>query len=355
MEAKKHNTYLSLYCLIFMTSKVIMSSSTIIFMFILFIMTAVVSSSSPNTTIETALKDRYKKWLGQYGNLRPSNMRNMDLKSRFEIYKHNVQFIDKFNSENHSFTLIDNQFADMTNEEFKATYLNHEITENPTQYCEKVIFDISQEKTPPENLDWRKKGVVTSVKSQGSCGSCWAFATVATVESLTFQKTNQLLNLFAQQLVDCDDGSYGCYGGYKQKAFEYVRKYGLATSEDYPYKEENGTCKLNFQKAATIDGCKSVEPGSEVQLLYAVAKRPVAVSIDFDLIKPAYRFYHRGIYSACSTCGKQELDHDVVVVGYGIDGSSKYWIIKNSHGEDWGEDGYMMMERNVCDGQGACG
>ncbi|KMZ75027.1 Cysteine proteinases superfamily protein [Zostera marina] len=355
MEAKKQNTYLSLYCLIFMTSKVTMSSSTIIFMFILFIMTTVVCSSSSNITIkETTLEDRYKKWLGRYGNLRPSNMRNMDLKSRFEIYKHNVQFIDKFNSENHSFTLIDNQFADMTNREFKATYLNHEITENPTQYCENVSVDISQAvKPPPVSLDWRKKGAVTSVKDQKKCGSCWAFATAATVESLTFQKTYQLLNLSVQQLVSCDGSNDGCKGGYGDKAFEYIKKNGLATSDDYPYTAKNSTCKSNFSKAATIDGCKSVESHSEEQLLYAVAKRPVYVEINSAFIKQ-YRFYHRGMYS-CSKCVVHKLNHAVVVVGYGHNGSSDYWIIKNSWGENWGDDGYMMMSRNVCDGQGTCG
>ncbi|KMZ73362.1 Cysteine proteinases superfamily protein [Zostera marina] len=316
-------------------------------------MSTVVCSSFPNTIIETALKDRYKKWLGRYGNLRPSNMRNMDLKSRFEIYKHNIQFIDKFNSENHSFTLIDNQFADMTNKEFKATYLNHEIAEKPIKYCEVVSVNISQVKPPPASLDWRKKGAVTSVKDQKYCGSCWAFSTVATVESLTFLKTKQLLNLSEQQLVDCDDGSYGCYGGYKQKAFEYIDKFGLATSDDYPYTAKNGTCKSNFQIAANIDGCKSVEPRSEEQLLYAVAKGPVSVSINVDLIKQ-YRFYHGGMYS-CSKCEVHKTNHAVVVVGYGHDGSSEYWIIKNSWGENWGDDGYMMMPRNVCDGQGTCG
>ncbi|KMZ73366.1 hypothetical protein ZOSMA_14G01310 [Zostera marina] len=142
-------------------------------------MTTVVCSSSSNITIkETTLEDRYKKWLGRYGNLRPSNMRNMDLKSRFEIYKHNVQFIDKFNSENHSFTLIDNQFADMTNEEFKATYLNHEMVGNHTQYCEEGrnmnYTNISQVPPPPISIDWRNTGAVGLVKDQSTCCSCWS-------------------------------------------------------------------------------------------------------------------------------------------------------------------------------------
>ncbi|KMZ66373.1 hypothetical protein ZOSMA_29G00210 [Zostera marina] len=119
----------------------------------------------------------------------------------------------------------------MTNREFKATYLNHEIAENPTQYCEVVSVDISQVKPPPASLDWRKKRAVTSVKNKKLCGSCWAFSTVAPVESLTFLKTKQLLNLSEQQLVDCDYGNNGCKGDHPQKAFEYIKN-GLATSED---------------------------------------------------------------------------------------------------------------------------
>ncbi|KMZ75029.1 hypothetical protein ZOSMA_11G00500 [Zostera marina] len=322
-------------------------------------MTTVVSSSSPNTTQESPIEKRYKKWLSRYGNHRPSNMRNMNLKSRFEIYKHNVQFIDKFNSENHSFTLIDNQFADMTNEEFKGTYLNHEMTGNRTQYCEEGrnmnYINTSQVPPPPVSIDWRNTGAVGPVKNQSTCGSCWAFSAVAAVEGLTYIKTGQFLSLSEQQLVDCDTTNSGCNGGLEPKAFEFIKKNGLSTSNDYPYMALDGLkCKSDLKVAAAIDGYECVEPNSEAQLLYVVTTRPVSVSIEIEFC--FFQLYDRGIYS-CSKCGSHNNNHAVLIVGYGHDllTGRDYWIIKNSYGQTWGEGGYMRMMRNACDGIGVCG
>lgn len=154
-----------------------MYSSTIIFMFILFLSATIVASTSSNTTTESSMEKRYKKWLDRFGNHSPSNVSNMDSTNRFEIYKHNVQFIDKFNSENHSFTLTDNQFADMTNEEFRATFLNG-MARNHThgqRRRNRNFVNLSQVTPSPATVDWRKKGAVGPVKHQNpgesTCGN----------------------------------------------------------------------------------------------------------------------------------------------------------------------------------------
>lgn len=150
-----------------------MSSSIKNSIFIFILLTTFLSSSSYNTTQESPIEKRYKKWLTRYGNLRPSNLSNMDLKKRFEIYKDNVQFIDKFNSENHSFTLIDNKFADMTPKEFKAKFLN-EKAGNHTHLKRgsyRNHLNISQETSCPASWNWVAKGVVGPVKDQTKyCG-----------------------------------------------------------------------------------------------------------------------------------------------------------------------------------------
>lgn len=190
-------------------------------------------------------------------------------------------------------------------------------------------------------------------------GSCWAFATVASIEGVHQIKTGRLVSLSEQEIVDCDRGGndHGCRGGYPRSAMEWVtRNGGLTTESDYPYVGSQRQCmsgKLGHH-AARIRGYQAVQRKNEAELERAVAGRPVAVVIDASR---AFQFYKRGVFSG--PCNTTTVNHAVTVVGYGSAGSDsgggrKYWIVKNSWGQGWGENGYVRMARRVRAREGMC-
>lgn len=167
-------------------------------------------------------------------------------------------------------------------------------------------------------------------------------------------KTGKLVSLSEQELVDCDvnTGNQGCNGGYMENAFDYIKKHGLTTQEDYPYTGSDGICNKAKQKnyAVKISGYETVPANNEKSLQAAVAHQPVSVAIDAGGY--AIQLYSSGIFSGL--CGKS-LNHGVTAVGYGEENDDKYWIVRNSWGPDWGESGYIRMKRDTVDKEGTCG
>ncbi|XP_076473061.1 procathepsin L-like [Babylonia areolata] len=201
----------------------------------------------------------------------------------------------------------------------------------------------------PSTVDWRTKGYVTPVKNQGQCGSCWAFSTTGSVEGQHFNKTGVLLSLSEQQLVDCsqDEGNQGCDGGIMDNGFAYIMSQpgGLETESNYPYTAMDGNCTATPSlEVAKVSGCVDVDSEDEDALQHASALvGPVSVAIDAS--HDSFQSYSGGVYTEDS-CSTTQLDHGVLVVGYGTYQGQDYWLVKNSWGSDWGLNGYIMMARN---------
>jgi len=303
---------------------------------------------------DESLWDLYERWRSHH-----TVSRNLDEKQkRFNVFKTNVMHVHNTNKMDKPYKLKLNKFADMTNHEFRTTYagskVNHHRMFRGTPRGNGTFMYANFNNAPP-SVDWRKKGAVTPVKDQGQCGSCWAFSTVVAVEGINQIKTNRLVPLSEQELIDCDNKeNQGCNGGLMEYAFEYIKQNGGLTTETYyPYTANDGSCDSTKENvpAVSIDGHENVLANDEDALLKAVANQPVSVAIDAG--GSDFQFYSEGVFTG--DCGK-ELDHGVAIVGYGttVDGTN-YWIVRNSWGAEWGEQGYIRMQRNVSQKEGLCG
>ncbi|KAJ8640272.1 hypothetical protein MRB53_016966 [Persea americana] len=263
---------------------------------------------------------------------------------RLKIFKENAEFIESFNNDGEKpYKLSINEFADLTNEEFKAS--RNGFRGSIVRPMRTTTFMYENVTAVPSTMDWRKKGHVTPIKNQGEC--------VAATEGITQLTTGKLISLSEQELVDCDTSGedQGCEGGLMDDAFDFIQhNRGLTTEVNYPYTGEDGACnaKKSTNHAADINGHEDVPANSEEALMKAVANQPISVGIDAS--GSAFQFYSSGVFTV--DCGT-ELDHGVTAVGYGAtsDGT-KYWLVKNS----WGTgEGYIRMQRDVGSAEGLCG
>lgn len=286
-------------------------------------------------SVNSTYMDQYNNYIIEYG-------KSFDY-DNFDVFKNNLKFIETHNQKNESYKLEVNEFTDK-----KISSNNHFIRSENGKY------QINDSIIVPMNIDWRKKGAVTHVKNQADCGSCWSFSATGSIEGINAINNGKLLNISEQQLIDCstDYGNHGCEGGSMDLAFKYAIQNGLCSEEEYPYTAEEGQCQ-DCKNVVNITSFQDITSNNEKALKRVVSQQPVSVAIQANT--RSFQMYSSGIYSDLS-CGNQ-LDHGVLIVGYGYDlfHDMEYWIVKNSWGPQWGEDGYIRMERNIQDSSGLCG
>ncbi|XP_039475793.1 cathepsin K [Oreochromis aureus] len=295
---------------------------------------------------ESSLDAQWEEWKSthrrEYNGLGEEGIRRA-------IWEKNMRMIEAHNEEAalgiHSFEMGMNHLGDMTSEEVVEKMTGLQIPMNQER-----SFTLAMDDMPskiPKSVDYRKKGMVTSVKNQGSCGSCWAFSSAGALEGQLAKQTGQLVDLSPQNLVDCVTENDGCGGGYMTNAFQYVNENGGIDSEAaYPYVGQDQSCRYNASgMAAQCKGYKEIPVGNERALAVALYKvGPVSVGIDAQ--QSSFQFYKHGVYYD-PNCNKDDVNHAVLAVGYGVNTKGKkYWIVKNSWGEEWGNKGYILMARN---------
>ncbi len=283
------------------------------------------------------------------------------------------------------------KYADLEVDEFKQAMLMPRLAKPSYKDLSRVSSKAARsgEGDMPTNFDWRDKGAVTSVKDQGNVGTCWSFSTVGNIEGQWAINRNQLVDLSPEYLVDCDGtadpssshADCSVFGGWPYLAYQYIAKSGGIPSEaTWPYCSGSGKCYPCMQgpvslcgpppyycdstieqkcptaaKSAQISSWEYVSDNEDEMAAYLVAKGPLSVLLDATNLQ----FYKSGVWNGYlpatpfMKCHANNLNHAVLAVGYGYDDVSQenYWLVKNSWGENFGEDGYFKLVKGV----GACG
>ncbi|KAK7272430.1 hypothetical protein RJT34_29018 [Clitoria ternatea] len=250
---------------------------------LLFIATVWPPQVMPRELNEASLLERHGQWMAKYGKTYKDNE---EKEKRFKIFKNNVEFIDSFNNAGEKpYKLSTNQFADQTNEEFKASLNGYKRRVNGVlKTTSETSFRYASDAIFPATLDWRKRGAVTPIKSEGACAT----------EGIHEITTGKLVPLSVQELMDCDGKSQGCGGGGSiEDGFEFIVKHGITSEANYPI-TNNGTCNTQKENSpvAHIKGYEKVPPNNEEALLLAVANQPVSVAIDAG--SSGFQFYSSG-------------------------------------------------------------
>jgi cathepsin L len=262
---------------------------------------------------------------------------------RLGIYLTNSRFVQAHNAGKSGFSVALNRFAAWTPSEYKTLLGRRSVRPIAQDSAAKPLSA-----DPPDAIDWRTYKIVNAIKEQGPCGSCWAFGTIQAAESAYARKYHTLYSCSEQNLIDCVNTCYGCSGGFESAAYTYIinMQGGLLNLEtDYPYTARVGTCKYNAAKGLNkIASFQRGRSGDEAYLKQLVGTVGVA-DVAIDAGHNSFQLYSGGIYNEMA-CSAQVLNHAVGCVGYGTQRSVDYWIVRNSWGTSWGEQGYIRMARN---------
>ena len=306
---------------------------------------------------EFSNENRFSLWLKEY----LITVKNEDHRHRlFENWLSNDEYIEHVNHQNFTYTLGHNKFSGMSQSEY-IDYFNLKNIFFDYQHGNKVDTEYVE---LVDSVNWVESGAVTPVKDQGQCGSCWSFSTTGSLEGAYYIKYGKLLSFSEQQLVSCDNFKHGghdmgCNGGLMDSAFQWIEQNnGLCLESDYSYVSgttgKSGSCETTCDvvKNSVIHEYNDVAPSSDDAMMSALMQQPVSIAIQAD--QKEFQLYQSGVFTG--SCGV-ELDHGVLVVGYGSENGEDYYLIKNSWSTSWGDNGYIKLGRGsqYNSGAGQCG
>ena len=324
-------------------------------------------------------EDRYIEYLEKYNKLETFqksdnlfssflfkiNKKSKINKEKFKIFKKNYKFINNKNKEleNNSFTLGTNFFFDeISYENISNNVMQEIIPKNYTfenkykKFLNNPWRFMNQISQLEREFNWNNSIYLSPVKQQGTCGSCWAFSTTNSLETFMRKNGYNVTRLSEQELVDCSKENRGCNGGFMHKAFDFIiENKGLSSNDDYPYigltndcKKEDCNINGNISKNVNITNVKGSEllsyefnvPESILDRVISLKISPLCIAVDASSIY--FQYYKSGIIDI-ELNETQHLNHAVLLIGYGIDDNGLYWIIQNSWGKYWGEDGFCRI------------
>jgi cathepsin L len=278
---------------------------------------------------------------------------------RRQLFEQSLAKVHKHNKDHtKTWKLGINKFSDMTEDEklafrgLHAGLLHRQKSQKRAQPFD-AFHEFNASQFVGVNVDWRTKGVVTDPKDQGGCGSCWTFSTAENVESYYALKYNKLLTLSEQQILDCTPnpndcgGTGGCGGGTVELALARINVMGgLSQESDYPYVSGGGSnypCDMTKFKPVARVGSFVVLPSNQAQpvLDWVQNNGPLSISVDAS----SWSDYESGVFDGCNNASP-DIDHAVQLVGFGTDPSDgDYWLVRNSWGTGYGENGYIRLKR----------
>jgi cathepsin F len=295
----------------------------------------------------------FQKFMAQYGKTYATPE---EYQVRFQNFKANLRKNAELNRKHPKASFGINKYSDMKHSEFQQKMLLPKFPAQNTCLWPYHRIAKVESRAIPTTWDWSKKGAVTPVKNQASCGSCWTFSTAENIEGQWFLAKNKLVSLSEQWIVDCSHSCLqsepdlcngGCGGGLPWLAYEdIITNAGLTDEADYPYTGEQGTCQTGKPDIAVIANWTALSTDVTQIMTYLVSNGPLSITLNADLLFS----YNGGIITGSpDDCPNSGSDHAVLLVGY--DQSQNFWLVKNSWGADWGENGYFRIEYD----NGLCG
>nr|XP_012136753.1 PREDICTED: cathepsin O-like isoform X2 [Megachile rotundata] len=291
-----------------------------------------------------------------------------EYEERFQRFQRSLRHIETMNSlrsspESAFYGLT--EFSDMTEDEFRSQALSPDLAARGEKHATAPYHRLHRLKhsnrvrratVVPLRFDWRDKGVITPVRSQGACGACWAFSTVEVAESMFAIQNGTLYPLSVQEMIDCAKNSnFGCEGGDICSLLSWLllSKVQIFQEHAYPLTRKTDTCKLE-KTAGKISGvrikdftCDSFVDAEDELVSTLATHGPVAAAVN----ALSWQNYLGGVIQFHCDGSFDSLNHAVQIVGYDKSAKIPHYIIKNSWGSNFGDNGFMYIAigNNLCD------